>query len=169
MKTKAIITIIIVVAICIVGGVIAFMLLNQGNGSGGGASISTSSGGASGQGLSFEENQDKSIKQVQSITMPGWESIKLNANSTSASVDFYNPSENTGLFHMTFELKLKDTNETLYKSGLVKAGDHLRNITLKRGLPAGTYDAIVHIQPYTADEAMSATNNADVAVKLIVV
>ena len=156
--------VLLVIAICICGYFIIPQLL------GGNAAITTSTGGGSGSGLSFDENAGAYQEQItiakQGVEVPGWSSITIPANSAEVTVDFYNPEGNEGLYYMTFELRLAD-GESLYQSGLVKAGQHIQKITLSRGLPAGTYDAVVHIQPYTADEAMSATNNADMKVKLI--
>ena len=162
---KRTVIVIAIVAACVIGVIVGFVCLsNQGHGSG---TISTS-GGQSGQGLSFEVGQQKQQTVIRGVTMPGWESLKFPANRENVEVDFYNPESNAGYFHLTFELILKDTGETLYKSGLIKAGDHVRYITLSRGLPAGTYDATLHIQPYSADEALTAKNNANVSLKLIV-
>lgn len=158
-----ILIILLAIAIC-VGGIFIGLYFFGGHGA-----ISTSTGG-SGSGLSFDENAGAYQGQItiakQGVEVPGWSSITIPANSAEVTVDFYNPEGNEGLYYMTFELRLAG-GESLYQSGLVKAGQHIQKITLSRGLPAGTYDAVVHIQPYTADEAMSATNNADMKVKLI--
>lgn len=160
---KRTVIVIAVVAVCVIGAIVGFVCLsNQGNP---GTVTSTN---PSGQGLTFETNEDADTITIRSIVMPGWSQLAIPANTKDVTVDFYNPEENAGYFHMTFELILNETGETLYKSGLIRAGDHVRHISLSRGLPAGTYDATLHIQPYTADEAMTATNNANVSLKLIV-
>lgn len=110
----------------------------------------------------------KAPEQKPNVAIPGWGSFTIPADKTTVSVDFFNPQANEGNYYMTFELKLA-TGESLYQSGLVKAGDHIQTITLSRGLPKGTYDAYVHIQPYTADDELVETNNADMGLKLIVV
>ena len=110
----------------------------------------------------------KAPEQKRNVAIPGWDSFTIPANKTNVSVDFFNPKQNEGNYYMTFELRLAN-GESLYQSGLVRAGDHIQNITLSHGLPAGTYDAYVHIQPYTADDDLIETNNADMALKLIVV
>ena len=73
---------------------------------------------------------------------------------------------------MSFEVRLVDDSEqgyeVLYTSGLVKAGNALTEVTFNRGLEKGTYDAFLHVQPYTADEYHTALNNSDIAFKLIV-
>jgi len=122
-----------------------------------------------GQSLSFEEDQSQ-VKRSTSqpnIVMPGWNQIQIDANTPDVYVDFYNPAANTGNYHMTFELVLADTGETLYKSGLIKAGDHVKKITLSHGLSPGTYKGCIKIQPYTADDQMKATNNAEFELLII--
>ncbi len=106
------------------------------------------------------------------ISVPGWNSLSIPKNKKEVTVDFYNPEENEGLYHLTFELRLPDESEqgyeVLYKSGLVDPGLHIQNITLSRELDAGIYDAMIHVQPYRMDEQKTATNNADMQTQLIV-
>lgn len=107
------------------------------------------------------------------IAIPGWGKLYLDANETRATVDFYNPKENAGQYYLTFELRLPDPQdgssyEVLYKSGLVKPDLHIQQIQLSRPLEAGTYDAIIHVQPYRMDDQQTPTNNADMKTVLIV-
>lgn len=106
------------------------------------------------------------------VAIPGWSSIDIPADTTEVIVDFFNPEENEGKYSLTFELRLLDESEqgyeVLYTSGLVDPGLHIQTINLSRGLEAGTYDAIIHVQPYRMDEAQTATNNADMRTQLIV-
>lgn len=108
----------------------------------------------------------------QGVAIPGWGSLTIPVNTTEVVVDFMNPSENTDLYYLTFELRLlnnsEDGYEVLYKSGLVEPGLHIQNITLSRGLEEGEYDAIIHVQPYRMNEEKTPTNNADMKTKLIV-
>ena len=98
--------------------------------------------------------------------------IKISAGVKEAAVDFYNPQENAGAYCMTFELKIcsgSETDyETIYTSGLVEPGKHIYNITLSRPLEKGTYNAIIHVQPYRIGGNHSPTNNADIRTELIV-
>ena len=162
-KALTIILVVAVVALlCLCGFLLLPNLLSsipQGSSSGGG-----------GSGLFFDENagdfQEQIIEADRGIAIPGWEKVVIAADSQDVIVDFYNPQANDGYYYMTFELKLAD-GESLYKSGLVKAGQHIQKITLSRSLPKGTYDAVLHVQPYTADDAMTPTNNADMKLKLV--
>lgn len=106
------------------------------------------------------------------ISIPGWDALNIPKNEKEVTVDFYNPEENTGMYYLTFELRIPDESEqgyeVLYKSGLVDPGLHIQNITLSRELSSGDYDAIIHVQPYCMDEQKTATNNADMQTQLIV-
>lgn len=108
----------------------------------------------------------------QGVAIPGWGAISLEADTTNVHVEFFNPEANADMFYLTFELRLKDDSEqgyeTLYTSGLVEPGLYLRDIVLSRPLEAGTYEGVVHIQPYRMDEELTPTNNADIEVKLVV-
>ena len=110
--------------------------------------------------------------KTANVAIPGWGNLKLPANKTDVTVNFYNPEENEGLYYLTFELRLLDNSEkgyeVLYTSGLVEPGLHIQNITLSRGLEKGNYDAVIHVQPYHMDENKTPTNNADMKTSLIV-
>lgn len=103
------------------------------------------------------------------ISIPGWGSITIPAGQKDVVVDFPNPEANKDKYYLSFELRLKETGEVLYTSGLVEPGLHIQRITLTRALEEGTYAAIVHVQPYKMDGTKTATNNADMETELIVV
>lgn len=102
------------------------------------------------------------------ITIPGWGSVTIAADTADVTVDFYNPEENEGLYYLTFRLILADSGEVLYSSGLVPPGEHIRRITLSRPLAAGQYAAVIFVQPYTLEAEPKATNNANLETVLIV-
>ncbi|HJJ40712.1 MAG TPA: hypothetical protein O0X63_00910, partial [Methanocorpusculum sp.] len=86
-------------------------------------------------------------------------------------VDFYNPIENDGLYYLTFKFCLLNANgdisEVLWESQAVPPGKHIQKITMSRGLPAGKYSAVVHVQPYRMSDE-TPTNNANLKTTLIV-
>ena len=116
----------------------------------------------------------ETVDPSQNITMPGWASLTIAADTTeiTSGVDFFNPEANEGYYDMTFELFV-DVNgsgdyTSLYKSGLVYAGNHVQKITLSQPLSAGTYDAYVAIQPYKTGDQSVPLNNGNVQIELIV-
>ena len=112
---------------------------------------------------SSDEEQGVAISGISAITIPQGEK--------EVNVDFYNPDKNADMYYQTFELRLTDDSggyETIYTSGLVEPGKHINHITLSRGLEAGVYQAVIHVQPYRMNEERTPTNNADIKTELIV-
>ena len=106
------------------------------------------------------------------VVIPGWGSMTIPANTQVLDiVDFYNPIENDGLYYLTFKLCLLnskgDISEVLWESQAVPPGKHIQKITISRGLPAGSYSAVVHVQPYRMSDE-TPTNSANMRTTLIV-
>lgn len=125
--------------------------------------------------LSIDPNEENNSKlqdsnDEQGVAISGIAAITFNKGEKKIPVDFYNPEKNADMYYQTFELKIfvNGKYETLYTSGLVEPGKHIEHITLSRELEAGVYQAVVHVQPYYMDEAMTPTNNADIKTKVIV-
>ena len=118
--------------------------------------------------------QEETVEAAKNITMPGWASITIAADTTEITrgVDFFNPEANEGYYDMTFELFVDVENSgeyvSVYRSGLVYPGNHVQKITLTQPLSAGTYDAYVHIQPYLKGDQSAPLNNGNVQVELVV-
>ena len=111
-------------------------------------------------------------KQEQGVAIPGWGSMTIPANTQVLDmVDFHNPIANDGLYYLTFKFCLLNANgeisEVLWESQAVPPGKHIQKITMSRGLPAGTYDAVVHVQPYRMSDE-TPTNSANMKTTLIV-
>lgn len=169
-KNKGLIVILIVIILLLVAllGVLLF-----------GKSNDPADDGGGGVGLTVDPNAGEYVAPEveeqapsQGVAIPGWGSITLPPDTTEITVDFFNPEQNAELYYLTFELRLPDDSEqgyeVLYTSGLVEPGKHIQKITLSRGLSAGTYNAVIHVQPYRMDEAKTPTNNADMKTELIV-
>lgn len=58
-----------------------------------------------------------------------------------------NPANNHKL--LTAELVLDATGETLYRSGALRPGSYLEEITLLRALPAGEYPVTLYLRAYS--------------------
>ena len=172
-KTKNLIIVLIVLVLILVLSLGAVLLL--------GGRLTRSAPPAtsgSGVGLTIDKDAGEYVEQkkesVPGVAIPGWASLTLPADTTKikGSVDFYNPEANEGWYYLTYELRLPDSSaqgyEVLYTSGLIEPGKHIQSITLSRGLPAGEYDAVIHVQPYTLDEEMTPLNNADLKTTLVV-
>ncbi|MCH5261115.1 MAG: hypothetical protein J1F18_15310 [Lachnospiraceae bacterium] len=144
--------------------VVEIVVSTENSGEGVGLTIDPNAGSGQMYGTDNTAEQDVAISGRRSITIP--------ANKKEITVDFYNPKENAGAYYLTFELRLGDDSkqgyEVLYTSGLLEPGKHIEQITLSRALEKGTYDAIVHIQPYRMNDEKTLTNNADIKTRLIV-
>lgn len=99
------------------------------------------------------------------IKIPGYPSITLPKDQKTVNVALLNPEGNPCYF--TFEIVLKDTGETLYKSKLVPPGKAITEITMTKALSAGQYDATIKITTTSLEDG-SAMNGANVETVLIV-
>ena len=99
------------------------------------------------------------------IKIPGYPSITLPKDQETVNVALLNPEGNPCYF--TFEIVLKDTGESLYKSKLVPPGKAITKITMSKALPAGAYDATIKITTTSITDG-SAMNGANVETVLIV-
>ena len=99
------------------------------------------------------------------IKIPGYPSITLPKNQQTVNVALLNPEGNPCYF--TFEIVLKGTGESLYKSKLVPPGKAITEITMSRALSAGEYNATIKITTTSLEDG-SAMNGANVETVLIV-
>lgn len=153
-----IIIIILLIAILVGGGIFAIYFIM-------GGTFEKAVTGGVGYDPSATDIENEIVRP--GVAIPGWSKMTIPADSTEIAVDFFNPESNAGYYSMTFELSLVDTGETLFTSGLILPGKRLKNVTFSRALPAGEYDAILTVQPYTIAE-MEPTNNLQSKMKLVV-
>ena len=99
------------------------------------------------------------------IKIPGYPSITLPKNQQTVNVALLNPEGNPCYF--TFEIVLKDTGESIYKSKLVPPGQAITEITMTKALSAGEYNATIKITTTSLEDG-SAMNGANVETVLIV-
>ena len=102
---------------------------------------------------------------AEGIKIPGYPSIMLPKDQQTVNVALLNPEGNPCYF--TFEIVLKDTGESLYKSKLVPPGKVITQITLSRALSEGEYPATIKITTTSLTDG-SAMNGANVETVFIV-
>lgn len=102
------------------------------------------------------------------VAIDGWSRITVPANSLEAAVSLYNPEDNEGWYYLTYELRLKETGEVIFNTGLIPPGLYCNKVTLARELEKGSYPAVIHVQPYRMNEERSPTNNIDLELLLVV-
>ena len=120
----------------------------------------------------FEPNLDSNASETASndgnneeADKPEGIRIPVPADTTDIEMNLENPAGNPCYF--TFELVLKDTNETLYTSKMVEPGKAITNVTLSHGLEKGEYPAVIKISTASLEDG-SAMNGANVETTLIV-
>lgn len=120
----------------------------------------------------FEEDQDKPESDDQNpgvesgIEIPGYKSIEIPAGTKDVKIDLTNPESNHVYFEISFYLP--KTDETIYKSKLIKPGQHIYEITLEREMETGEYPLTLKYATYKADESLTPQNGAEVNCTLVV-
>lgn len=102
------------------------------------------------------------------VAIPGWGSIYLPANSLEADADLFNPEANADWYYLTFQLRLKETNDVIFQTGLIPPGKYCTKVTLTHTLAPGNYNGIMHVQPYYIKDPPTPTNNANFEIQIIV-
>lgn len=156
-KNKLLIGIILVLCIVILGGIIYFMKQKDQNPDSAFKPDLDSNAAAMEQGDGEDE--------PDGIRIPGYPSITIDADTTDVKMNLMNPEGNPCYF--TFEIILSDTNETIYTSKMVEPGKAITNVTLKHGLEAGEYPAVIRITTASLEDG-SAMNGANVETTLVV-
>lgn len=98
---------------------------------------------------------------VPGIAIPGWAGLSIPAGVTEATLPLHNPEANKDWYYLTFELRLKETNEVIFATGLIPPGLYCNKVELSRPLEAGTYTCVMRVQPYFIRENPTPTNNAE--------
>lgn len=99
----------------------------------------------------------------ETITIPGFERVKLAATQEQQEAPFYNPEGNNCYFVVS--LLLSD-GEEIYRSGLIAPGEAVPSITLSHIPSVGTYQhALLRYSCYSMAE-FRAINGADVELTL---
>ena len=125
-----------------------------------------------GQGVVIEASGDIARGYVGTtlpeISIPGRTVLELPVGVTEAEVSLHNPEDNTDYYDLSFTLIIKETEETVFTTGLIPPGYQCSRVTLTEALEKGEYNAILRVQPYLKDEAHTPVNNAELNILLIV-
>jgi hypothetical protein len=101
----------------------------------------------------------------ESIAIPGFDQIPMQAGSTTSRLNLYNPGDNPCYF--SFQIILDSTGETLYRSGLVAPGSAVTTQEFSHALAAGNYDAHIAVSTYALADK-SPMNGANVQTVIVV-
>ncbi|MCC8101927.1 MAG: tRNA (uracil-5-)-methyltransferase [Clostridiales bacterium] len=159
----------VLLAVILVGGGI-FVGIRIGSGSGSGEESQSADAGADldENAVAWTGEQETDVeKNEDTIDIPGYGSLTLQAGETEQSVNFYNPEQNTCYFRMT--LLLPDGTQ-LWQSGLIEPGQGLYEITLEQGLEAGEYeDAVLKYECFAMDDDRTPLNGSEIKLTLNVI
>lgn len=109
------------------------------------------------------ETDEHNESHARSISIPGYDSIKLKADQAEQSVYLYNPERNDCYFIV---MLIVDGN-VVFASEPIYPGDELTEITLNQNLSAGIYDdVILRYSCYDMTDTTKELNGADVVIKL---
>ena len=99
------------------------------------------------------------------ITVPGYSNVFFPADERNVQIVLLNPDHNPCYFR--FILILSETNEEIYRSGLIPPGMAVTDIELDRALQAGEYSLCIRIESFSLVDR-SAMNGANVETTLTV-
>lgn len=100
----------------------------------------------------------------ESIDIPGYESLTLQAGSKSQRVYLFNPEKNAAYFVMTLTL---ENGDTIWKGKALYPGEAFTDIKLNKPLDAGDYAAILHYDCFSVSDDKP-LNGADIELNLTV-
>lgn len=100
----------------------------------------------------------------ESISVPGVTVIEAEAGSARLDFPLVNPEGNTCYFAYT--IRLEDTGEELYRSGLIEPGKAILEYDIARPLDAGTYDVLVQVETSDINDYTVQLNGAEIPATL---
>ena len=83
------------------------------------------------------------------LMIPNYKTVTIPADAIQINMPLFNPDENN--CWLAFELALAETDEILYKSGLVAPSMRLDAIVLSRPLLKGEYETVLNIRALEMD------------------
>ena len=106
-------------------------------------------------------------KNTDTIDIPGFDTMNLNAGSTGQSVNLFNPELNNCYFKMSI---LLSDGTVLWESDLVEPGRAIYEMTMDQALEAGEYqDAVLKYECFAMDPEQSPLNGSEVKLTLNVI
>lgn len=101
------------------------------------------------------------------VAIPGWGRITLPAGEIEVQISMQNPEANADWYDLSFELRLRDTDEVIFTTERISPGQYCNHVTLTRAMEPGEYAAVIHVQPYRISD-QTPTNNANLETVLVV-
>ncbi len=101
------------------------------------------------------------------ITIPGYGELKMEADTDVLYVALWNPEENPCYFQ--FAIRLEETGEVLYESGLIPPEYAVTEVTLNRTLEQGIHDVVISITTYDIDDYTIQLNGGEVVTTIVAI
>ena len=101
------------------------------------------------------------------IMLPGFKTLTMDAQTGKVQAALVNPEGNPCYF--TYVIVLTDTQEELYRSGLLEPGTAVTEFTIENELEPGSYDIELRIETGQLSDYTQEMNSGVVAAKLEVV
>lgn len=99
-------------------------------------------------------------KNTDTIDIPGFDSMNLQADTKEQRVNLYNPEQNTCYFKIS--IYLKDGTQ-LWESELIEPGQAIYELTLNQTLSTGAYEACtLKYECFTMDDWQKPLNGSEV-------
>ncbi len=111
-----------------------------------------------------QDKDDLTSQGQVGIKIPGYPVIEIPKNQKNVQMALLNPEGNPCYF--TFTIVLEETNEVLYQSKMVPPGQAITDVTLARGLNAGSYKAVIKITTNALDDGRG-MNGANLKTELV--
>lgn len=108
---------------------------------------------------------DPMAEKPEGIRIPGYPKIIIPADTKDVTMNLKNPEGNPCYF--TFEIVLKEEEESIYRSKMVEPGTAITNVTLSRTLEKGEYPAVIKITTTSLADGLE-MNGANVETLLVV-
>ena len=103
-------------------------------------------------------------QKLDSIAIPGYELLELQAGKKKQTVCLPNPEQNMCFFQISLFL---EDGTLLWESELIKPGKNSKPIVLTEALAEGTYpNAILRYSCYRIDQELTPLNGAEIKVTL---
>ncbi len=155
----------IVIALLAVVAVLLALLLLRGSGDGKGEPTAAAPQLESGaEAYTGQRQTYTGPKNTDTIDIPGFDMMNLQAGVTKQAVNLFNPPQNSCYFRIS--LLLSDRTQ-LWESKLIEPGMAVYEIELKQALEEGAYEgAILKYECFAMDEALTPLNGSEITLTL---
>lgn len=100
----------------------------------------------------------------ESIALPGVSRIEMEAGTTRVEFPLVNPEGN--ICYMKYTIRDAQTDEVLYRSGMIEPGKAILSFDLNRPMEAGTYDILLQVETSDLNDYTVQLNGAEIPAEL---